>query len=353
MKKLLFTMCLLVATFAGRAQVEIFHGSLKEGLAQANRDGKKVIAMVSTTWCGPCKMVMEKVLPTKEAGDYVNPRYVFLKYVIDVADPDKVADTYKISAFPTFLFLDGEGHEIVRHVGGVRDAEGLKAMIENIMNDPVIELKRKYEAEPLKYGAEYAQCLWGRYDFGALTEVMEALFGTMERGTFYDAFGNYLKSGMLKLGDALAEGCLKDSLAFGEKLGQDAYGRVMKRWIEAKNWELVLAGMQPEEVRHVETLLRDYPVLDNARSRFVFLNAGLFREKKTEELLDQIVNVAGQLDDSDVGDLFCLVVYQCGKAGLPTLEKHFRDTATRLNALVKDRKNNDMMRLFEMIKVKM
>lgn len=353
MRKLLFTMCLLVAAFAGRAQVEIFHGSLKEGLVQANRDGKKVIAMVSTTWCGPCKMVMNKVLPTKEAGDYVNPRYVFLKYVIDVADPDKIADTYKVSAFPTFLFLDGEGKEIVRHIGGVRDAEELKSMIENIMNDPVIGLKRDYEADPLKHGVSYAECLFKRYDFGTLENVINHLFGIMEREAFYDAFGNYLKSGMLRFSDELAEGFLDDSVAFCGKLGVDAYEKIMKRWIVSKNWAMVLDGMQPEEVRHIEKLLDSHPLINTAHTRFIFSRIDLFREKKTETLLEEVVAAVGKLDDSDISDLYCLVVYQCGKAGLLAFEERFRSVATRLDELMKASKHSNMVEMFEMIKMKM
>ena len=31
------------------------------------------------TWCGPCKMMMKNVFPTKEAGDYFNTNFVCLK----------------------------------------------------------------------------------------------------------------------------------------------------------------------------------------------------------------------------------------------------------------------------------
>ena len=61
--------------------------------------GKLVVVDFHATWCGPCKMIA----PHLEEMDKTMEDVVFLK--VDVDDCEDIAEQYKVTAMPTFIFL--------------------------------------------------------------------------------------------------------------------------------------------------------------------------------------------------------------------------------------------------------
>lgn len=100
------------------------------------------------------------MFPTQEAGDYINPNFVFIKYDLDKADPDKIAETYGIKAYPTFIFLNGNGEEVIRMLGGARDTKGFIERIQENMK-PENSFKARYERfqKDPSYAMTYIQFL--------------------------------------------------------------------------------------------------------------------------------------------------------------------------------------------------
>lgn len=60
------------------------------------------------------------MLSTKEAEDFFNSKFIFKKYNLNIDKSDDIAEIYGIVAYPTFIFVDGEGEEYSRMVGGAR-----------------------------------------------------------------------------------------------------------------------------------------------------------------------------------------------------------------------------------------
>lgn len=130
MKKLFLAVIMMVSSLAVMAQVENFKGNLSEAIAKAKAENKKVMLIVSTTWCGPCKMLANNIFPTPVSGNYINPRFVVIKYNVDVADPDNVSKLFDVKAYPTIVILGDSGKEITRLLGGAKDAEGFNDRLE-------------------------------------------------------------------------------------------------------------------------------------------------------------------------------------------------------------------------------
>jgi len=61
--------------------------------------GKLVVVDFHATWCGPCKMIA----PHLEEMDKTMDDVVFLK--VDVDECEDIAEEYKVTAMPTFIFL--------------------------------------------------------------------------------------------------------------------------------------------------------------------------------------------------------------------------------------------------------
>jgi thioredoxin-related protein len=62
-----------------------------------------------TTWCGPCKVLKNKVFPNKELGDYINAHYVSIGVDMEAGEGPALANMYPIEGYPTILFMDASG----------------------------------------------------------------------------------------------------------------------------------------------------------------------------------------------------------------------------------------------------
>ena len=123
MKKfvLLFT-CMFFVVFSF-AQTDFQDLSLDKALEKAKVENKLVFMDCYTSWCGPCKMMAEKILPLKEVGEYMNGRFVCIKVDMEKGEGPKLAQKYQVSAYPTFLVIKTDGTVMHRIVGGMLDGK--------------------------------------------------------------------------------------------------------------------------------------------------------------------------------------------------------------------------------------
>lgn len=89
---------------------------------QAKKQKKPLWIMVSASWCGPCKVVEQKVLPNETFQAAVRRDFIPVK-VIAASDAentpkgDSIAKVYAVNAFPTFLCVEPTGEAFYRHEG--------------------------------------------------------------------------------------------------------------------------------------------------------------------------------------------------------------------------------------------
>ena len=86
---------------------------------KAKKENKLIFVDCYTIYCGPCNRLMNEVFPQKEMGDYMNPKFVCVKYDVDKGAGAKFKELYasEISAYPTLLIIDTEGKALHRLVG--------------------------------------------------------------------------------------------------------------------------------------------------------------------------------------------------------------------------------------------
>lgn len=103
--------------------------SWQKVLQKARAENKYVFVDCYATWCGPCKEMDQTVYPEKAVGDLYNKDFICVKLQIDRTSQDdesvkswyetaqSLESTYRIGAYPTFLFFDPSGLPVHKVVG--------------------------------------------------------------------------------------------------------------------------------------------------------------------------------------------------------------------------------------------
>ncbi len=123
MKRLVLSCIGVLVAVVGFTQTNFQDLSLDKALGKAKSENKHVFVDCYTSWCGPCKMMAEKVLPQREVGEYMNSRFVCVKIDMEKGEGPKLAQKYSVSAYPTFLVLKADGTLVHRVVGGTLDGK--------------------------------------------------------------------------------------------------------------------------------------------------------------------------------------------------------------------------------------
>lgn len=129
MKKILVLalICSFSVTVFAQEGIEFNHGTWSEVLATAKKENKIVFVDAFTVWCGPCKWMAKNSFPDKAVGEFFNENFINAKIDMEKGEGIEIAKKFKIRAYPTLLFVNGDG-ELVHRAVGARDAAGLLAL---------------------------------------------------------------------------------------------------------------------------------------------------------------------------------------------------------------------------------
>lgn len=94
-----------------------FKTSSATALSAAKESGKPVIMVFSAVWCPPCQAMKKDVYPSEAVKAYHDK---FIWAYIDVDDPNNegVSSKYGVSSIPHIEFLNAEGKELDKQIGG-------------------------------------------------------------------------------------------------------------------------------------------------------------------------------------------------------------------------------------------
>ncbi len=158
MKNFINILIVVISCFTVHGQgIEFFGGTWKDALAKAKSEEKLVFVDAYAKWCGPCKVMAKNVFTQQKVGDFFNANFINLKLDMEEADGVSFGHLYPVSAYPTLLFLDGDGKLVKKVVGG-QQAEGLIAHGEdaNKKNDKSGKFEAKYLEGDRSYELVYS-----------------------------------------------------------------------------------------------------------------------------------------------------------------------------------------------------
>jgi len=126
MKKLAIFSSLFIGALALAQGIKFEDSNFATILAKAKKEKKIVFVDAFTTWCGPCKLMAKNIFPLQSVGDYYNAHFINAKIDMEKGEGIDIAKKYGVRAFPTYLFIDGNGEEVHRTLGYVEEKDFLQ-----------------------------------------------------------------------------------------------------------------------------------------------------------------------------------------------------------------------------------
>lgn len=141
------TLSLLFLSFLAFAQgIKFDENNFDNLLKKAKKENKLIFVDAYTTWCGPCKLMAKNIFPLQAVGEYYNSHFVNAKIDMEKGEGITIAKKYNVKAFPTYLFINGDGEEVHRTLGYVEEKDFIQfAKDAEDPNKRLTSLKQKFE----------------------------------------------------------------------------------------------------------------------------------------------------------------------------------------------------------------
>ncbi|WP_099291565.1 TlpA family protein disulfide reductase [Butyricimonas sp. Marseille-P3923] len=124
--------------------IRFFEGSWNEALAESRKTGKPIFMDCYTVWCVPCKRLAQEVFTKPEVGEYFNSRFINVKMDMGTDQGKELNKRYKVTGYPTLLFLDKDGNMSHRIVGAPDGKILLREAVRAIEGNGYTSMNRMY-----------------------------------------------------------------------------------------------------------------------------------------------------------------------------------------------------------------
>lgn len=121
MKKILLTLLgiLIFASFSytQNRSITFETGKWQAIKEKAKKENKIIFVDCYTSWCGPCKWMAKNIFTNDTVADFFNQNFICAKFDMEKDEGLVIAKEYGIKAYPTFIFVDGDGKLLHRGCG--------------------------------------------------------------------------------------------------------------------------------------------------------------------------------------------------------------------------------------------
>lgn len=109
-------------------EIEFYKGTYTEALNIAKSENKVLMIDFMTDWCKWCVELDKKVYTDMEVAAFANSNQINWKIDAEKGEGPELAKKFKITGYPTIVFVNGEGEEIDRIIGYLPAKDFLIAM---------------------------------------------------------------------------------------------------------------------------------------------------------------------------------------------------------------------------------
>ena len=119
--------------FTSAQEINFEKGTWKETLAKSKAQNKPIFVDFFTTWCGPCKMLDQKVYSKPEVIQKMNANFINFKIDAEKGEGPQLASRFQVSAYPFLVWADKNENVLLTDAGYMPVGEFMKS-VDNALN---------------------------------------------------------------------------------------------------------------------------------------------------------------------------------------------------------------------------
>lgn len=341
MKKVLYVVVAFFMLQMGAfAQTNFEELTLEKALEKAKKENKLVFVDTYTSWCMPCKYMANTIFPKKEMGEYLNERFVCVKFNTEEGEGAEIMKRYEISAFPTFLILNMEGEVQHKIVGGSETAEDfIKRVEEGLDEEKAIGILANRYAKgdrSINLLTKYARALLAIQD-PQVVKVAEELIGKLSDAQRVDTayWFIYEHPFLTQVGSPNMTYLLKNTERFQKSIGEE---RVNEKIATAFDLQLtnMITGRDRQSgvdaIDRVESEMEKYKFPSKARLKMFAEIARAQRSGDIEKLLTTCEKDIPQIEHEHLLAVFFPLSLTIKRNGTPDQQARILKLAKKLLA---------------------
>ena len=132
MKKIILYF-LLFPVYTNAQEINFEKGTWKETLAKSKAQNKPIFVDFFTTWCGPCKLLEQKVYSKPEVIQKMNANFINFKIDAEKGEGPQLASRFQVSAYPFLVWADKNENVLLTDAGYMPVGEFMKS-VDNALN---------------------------------------------------------------------------------------------------------------------------------------------------------------------------------------------------------------------------
>ena len=152
MNQIIKHIVLIFAVFAISASnaspIKFVDLSFDDALKLSNKENKPLFVDFYTDWCAPCKVLSNTVFTNDELGDYYNSQFISIRINGESKEGIQLVKQYNVKAYPSMLFLNENGQELLKVVGvhGPQELIQFGKQIESAQSNDLSVLHERYNS---------------------------------------------------------------------------------------------------------------------------------------------------------------------------------------------------------------
>lgn len=253
-------------------------------LSKAKKENKLVFMDAYTTWCGPCKWMNKNVFTDDSVGSYYNDKFVNVKMDMEKGEGIELAKRYEVAAYPTLLFINGDG-ELMHTSAGSRPAADFLDL-GHAANDPnrqFTTMKKRFDSgeRSSEFLKQYTDALTsaGMKNFD---DVAQLYMDTQKDWTTEENMKFLFDYSEASLDSKLFKYTLDNKEAFIKFVGQDKFNQKLNY---AADYDRAKSGIAREDIEKLEMHYAKYfgPEKANNMSMISYFNQLMYSPDPVEQ----------------------------------------------------------------------
>ncbi len=129
--------------------IKFEHSTWNEILAKASKEQKLIFLDAFADWCGPCKWMAKNVFTNDTVAQFFNENFINAKIDMEKGEGVAIAQKYGVRAYPTFLYINGNG-ELIHRTCGSCPPQDFLGLAKDALNPEkqLTTIKKNFEADP-------------------------------------------------------------------------------------------------------------------------------------------------------------------------------------------------------------